>query len=366
MTNRRTYRIAVLPGDGIGPEVTEAAMAVVTALSQVFEFEVQVGTHLVGGCAIEVSGDPLPVETIQACRHADAVLLGAVGGPEWDELSVDRRPERGLLRLRSLLGVYANLRPVTTGKIDTMIVRELTGGIYFGKPSLRSMVDGVETARDTMIYSRPEIERIAHVAFGWARRRRGKVTSVDKANVLETSRLWREVVSELHASDYPDLTLIHEYVDIAAMKLVSNPEQFDVVLTGNLFGDILSDLAASLPGSIGVLPSASLGDGTGLFEPVHGSAPDIAGFGLANPIGTIRSAAMMLDFLGEGDAAACIQNAVDSTIADGAATSDLAPNLATDFAADKTDFLSTREMTDEILRRAFKTTSQGHPMEASS
>ncbi|MFV1980013.1 MAG: 3-isopropylmalate dehydrogenase [Rhodothermia bacterium] len=369
MAGRRTYRIAVLPGDGIGPEVTEAAMNVVAAVSRLFEFEIQVGTHLVGGCAIEASGDPLPVDTVEACRRADAVLLGAVGGPAWDEIPVDRRPERGLLRLRSLLGVYANLRPVTTETIDTLIVRELTGGIYFGKPSSRSIVDGIETARDTMVYSRPEIERVARVAFEWAGRRRGKVTSVDKANVLETSRLWREVVSELRASDYPEVTLVHEYVDIAAMKLVSNPDQFDVVLTGNLFGDILSDLAASLPGSIGVLPSASLGHGTGLFEPVHGSAPDIAGLGLANPIGTIRSAAMMVDFLGEGEAAACIQNAVDSTIADGAATADLAPNLATDFAADKTDFLTTREMTEEILRRSVKTTSQrhpSHPMEASS
>jgi 3-isopropylmalate dehydrogenase len=343
MSNPPTYNIVVLPGDGIGPEVTDAAMEVIGAASRRFEFEIRATRHLVGGSAIDAEGDPLPIDTIEACSAADAVMLGAVGGPNWDSLPVSRRPERGLLRLRSSLGVYANLRPVKTDSIDTMIVRELTGGIYFGKPSSRDIIDGVETARDTMVYSRPEIERVAHVAFKWAKVRTGKVTSVDKANVLETSRLWREVVSAMHDGEYPDVTLVHEYVDIAAMKLVSNPEQFDVVLTGNLFGDILSDLAASLPGSIGVLPSASLGDGVGLFEPVHGSAPDIAGTGSANPVGTILSGAMMLEFLGEADAAAAIRDSVDSALEDGAVTADL--------AVTGSQVLGTKEMTEQVLKR---------------
>jgi 3-isopropylmalate dehydrogenase len=343
MLDQPAYKIILLPGDGIGPEVIEAAAEVVAQVAEVFEFGVDFERHPIGGEAIDLCGDPLPATAASACSAADAVLLGAVGGSKWDRVDHALRPERGLLRLRSTLGVFANLRPVETDSIDVLIVRELTGGIYFGRPSDRRTVDGVETARDTMIYSRPEIERVARVAFDWARRRRGIVTSVDKANVLETSRLWRETVIEIQEKEYPDVELRHEYVDIAAMKLVAAPEQFDVVLTGNLFGDILSDLAASLPGSIGVLPSASLGEGAGLFEPVHGSAPDIAGTGKANPVGTILSAAMMLESLDEPEAAASIREAISLTIRAGAVTCDMAPAGGS--------YLTTDEMTKEVLGR---------------
>lgn len=343
MSSQRAHSIAVLPGDGIGPEVIRAAVEVVNAASRRFGFMVRYSEYPVGGAALDASGDPLPSETLEGCLSADAVLLGAVGGPRWNHVSADHRPEQGLLRLRSSLGVYANLRPVRTESIDVLIVRELTGGIYFGRPSDRRTIDGVETARDTMVYTRPEVERIARVAFDMARRRRGAVTSVDKANVLETSRLWREVVTELFETEYSDLKLNHEYVDIAAMKLVSAPEQFDVILTGNMFGDILSDLAAALPGSVGLLPSASIGVGPGVFEPVHGSAPDIVGLGIANPIGAIGSAAMMLDFLGESRAAVAISSAVDVALRDGVTTADL--------RTAGSNYSNTKELTEEILTR---------------
>ncbi|GIV57260.1 MAG: 3-isopropylmalate dehydrogenase [Rhodothermaceae bacterium] len=339
MTNIRTYRLAVLPGDGIGPEVTREAVGVLEAAAGRFGFRLETATHPVGGAALDATGDPLPPATQAACRAADAVLLGAVGGPAWDEAPPGRRPEDGLLRLRRLLGAFANLRPVTVpaalagasplrpervAGTDLVIVRELTGGIYFGTP--RGIEQGPEGRRgvNTMRYDEAEIERIATVAFELAARRRGRVTSVDKANVLDVSRLWREVVTAVHRDRFPEVELDHLYVDNAAMQLVRDPRRFDVVLTANLFGDILSDLAATLPGSLGLLPSASVGGGVGLFEPVHGSAPDLAGTGRANPLAAILSGAMLLEHLGETDAAAAVRRAVAAALDDGFRTPDLA------------------------------------------
>ena len=329
-----TYRIAWLPGDGIGKEVTAEALRVIRAAADALGLDVSYEEHLVGGAALDAEGQPLPDSTQTACLEADAVLLGAVGGPAWDDETGDRRPESGLLALRKLLGAYANLRPVTvpgalsdasplrTERVagtDVLIVRELTGGIYFGEPRGR---DG-DKASNTMVYSRKEIERIARVAFEQAKVRGGRVTSIDKANVLEVSQLWREAVTNLHAEEYADLELSHLYVDNAAMQLVLNPKQFDVVVTGNLFGDILSDLAATLPGSLGLLPSASIGGEVGLFEPVHGSAPDIAGQDKANPVAAILSGAMLLSELGETRAAAAVRQAVTETLDEGYRTVDL-------------------------------------------
>ncbi|MHC4841183.1 MAG: 3-isopropylmalate dehydrogenase [Planctomycetota bacterium] len=296
--------IAVLAGDGIGPEVTAAACEVLQAVSRDAGKDIAFNKFDIGGAAIDATGTALPTKTIEGCKTADAVFLGAVGGPKWQGSSV--RPESGLLGLRKELAVFANLRPVSVGTgqahmsplrpdvvegTDLLIVRELTGGIYFGQPRGR---DNNE-AYDTMRYLRSEVERVARIAFEQAQTRRGLVTSVDKANVLDTSRLWREVVSEV-ASEYPDVTLEHQLVDSAAMKLVSEPKHFDVILTSNLFGDILSDEAAVITGNLGDLPSASFGaNGPGLFEPIHGSAPDIAGKGIANPTGAILSAAMMCE-----------------------------------------------------------------------
>jgi 3-isopropylmalate dehydrogenase len=306
--------VALLPGDGIGPEVARAARDVLDAAAPGrFRFT----EHPFGGAAIAASGQPLPPETLEACRAADAVLLGAIGGPRWDALPRAHRPESGLLALRSALGTFANLRPVPFGA-DLLIVRELTGGIYFGQP--RSYESG--RAYNTMVYERDEIVRIAHVAFEQARRRRSHVTSVDKANVLEVSQLWREVVTEI-GGHYPDVRLDHMYVDNAAMQIVQNPAQFDVIVTGNLFGDILSDLASTLAGSLGTLPSACTGNGTPIFEPVHGSAPDLTGTGRANPIGAILSGAMLLDELGLGDEADAIRRAVQQAIHAGTRTIDL-------------------------------------------
>lgn len=305
------YRIAVLPGDGIGPEVIEQALLVLEQVGRKFGHVFRFTTLLAGGCAIDATGNPLPEETLDECRRSDAVLLGAVGGPKWDNLPGDIRPEAGLLALRGGLGLFANLRPAVLNRelrdacplrpdivgesMDIMVVRELTGGIYFGQRGRRTGKMG-EEAFDTECYSEGEIERIARVAFEVARKRRKKVTSVDKANVLESSRLWREVVTKV-ANDYPDVTLEHMYVDNAAMQLVRNPRQFDVIVTSNMFGDILSDEASMITGSIGMLPSASLGEGSfGLYEPIHGSAPDIAGKDKANPLATILSAAMMLRY----------------------------------------------------------------------
>jgi 3-isopropylmalate dehydrogenase len=303
-------KITVLPGDGIGPEVTAQAVLVLQAIADrhdhVFEFE----ERPVGGAAINQAGSPLPAATLQACLRSDAVLLGAVGAPEHDQLAPEARPEAGLLALRNGLGAYANLRPVVAYEAisecsplrpeiahnaDILIVRELLGGLYFGLPRGFNSESGIESAFNTMRYSVSEIERIAHVAFKAARSRRQKVTSVDKANVLETSQLWRKVVTEV-AREYPDVTLDHLYVDACAMHLIMNPRRFDVMLTENLFGDILSDEAAVLAGSLGLLASASIGGPVGLYEPVHGSAPDIAGKGLANPLGAIASAALLLRY----------------------------------------------------------------------
>ena len=302
------YNITVLKGDGIGPEVMEQALELVKLAGKKYSHEFIFHEELMGGCAIDVTGVPLPESTVERCKSSDAVMLGAVGGPKWDTLPGHLRPEAGLLGIRAALGLFANLRPaviyealkdasplkteIIKDGIDIMVVRELTGGIYFGE---RGRI-GTDAAYDTEKYSVAEIERIARVAFDAAGKRRKLVTSVDKANVLESSRLWREVVMR-GAMDYPEVTLNHMYVDNAAMQLVRKPDQFDVILTSNIFGDILSDEASMITGSIGMLPSASMGSGTlGLYEPIHGSAPDIAGQDKANPIATILSAAMMLKY----------------------------------------------------------------------
>lgn len=299
-------QIAVLPGDGIGPEVTEAAVRVLKALDEAEGLDLSFEFLPFGGEAVDAHGEPFPQPTRRAVLEADAVLLGAIGGPRWDGLPREKRPEQGLLSLRQTLGLYANLRPakvipglehlsplcpeIARG-VDLLIVRELTGGIYFGEPRGQDQTE----AWNTMRYSKPEIVRVARVAFEAAKKRRKQLVSVDKANVLEVSALWRRTV-EAMAADYPEVNLSHQYVDAMAMHLVRNPGQFDVVLTGNIFGDILSDLASVLPGSLGLLPSASVGEGTPVFEPIHGSAPDIAGKGVANPAGAILSAAMLLTY----------------------------------------------------------------------
>src|SRR5688572_5297959 len=334
-------RIVLLPGDGIGPEIVDAARTVLDAVGEFAYSE-----HLVGGASIDAHGTALTDEVLGACRDADAVLLGAVGGPKWDTTDPDApRPEQGLLGLRKGMGLFANLRPVRPSPAlaassplreevlagtDLLVVRELTGGIYFGE---KTRTD--RSASDTCVYESDEIERIARVAFEAAGRRRGVVTSVDKANVLETSRLWREVVTGV-AADYPDVKLDHTLVDNAAMQLVSNPSRFDVIVTENMFGDILSDEAAMLTGSLGMLPSASLGsDGPGLFEPVHGSAPDIAGQGIANPLATFLSAAMLLrDGLGVDDEAARVESAVEAALGAGVRTPDLATGTEGEREAD--------------------------------
>ncbi len=325
-------RIIVLPGDGIGPEVAGEAVRCLTALSAQCDLGLTFESHDFGGIAIDRHGTPLPAATLEACRGADAILLGAVGGPAWDACA--ERPEKGLLQLRAELGLFANLRPGKTmsglehlsplkNKIvagsDIMVVRELTGGIYFGEK-----IEGGETASDLCIYSRAEVERIAHVAFGLARRRQRRLTSVDKANVLASSRLWRAVVVEIGAQ-YPDVALDHMYVDAAAMALVTNPRRFDVIVTENMFGDILSDEMSVLGGSIGLLGSASQSsDGPALFEPIHGSAPDLAGLDIASPAGAIASAAMLLDLgLGLTDMGALLNAALEAAIAAGCRTADL-------------------------------------------
>jgi 3-isopropylmalate dehydrogenase len=334
-----TYEIAWLPGDGIGPEVTREALRVLEAAGSAHGFSVSATEHRVGGTALDAADTPLPDATRAACLESDAVLLGAVGGPQWDDRTGDERPESGLLALRKALSVYANLRPVfvpesladasplrpeRVADTDILFVRELTGGIYFGTP--RGPTDA--GTANTMVYADDEIERIADVAFRRARQRDGHVTSVDKANVLEVSERWRSVVTAAQADRYPDVELRHLYVDNAAMQVVKDPRQFDVVLTGNLFGDILSDLAAALPGSLGLLPSASVGGDVGLFEPVHGSAPDIAGTDRANPVAAILSGALLLDEVGEPEAADAVRRAVDAAFADGLRTTDLAPTAA--------------------------------------
>jgi len=338
-------KIAVLPGDGIGKEIVAEAVKVLRALGEPFEFEFAE----VGGAAVDAHGEPLPPATLALAQAADAVLFGAVGDWKYDALPRALRPEQAILGLRRQLGLFANLRPAICyaeltaasslkpeliAGLDILIVRELTGDIYFGQPRGRRTAPdgpfaGADEAFDTMRYSRPEIERIAHVAFAAARRRRGKVTSVDKANVLETFQFWKEVVGKVHA-DYPDVELEHMYVDNAAMQLVKAPKKFDVIVTGNMFGDILSDEAAMLTGSIGMLPSASLNEhNRGLYEPSHGSAPDIAGKGVANPLATILSAAMMLRYsLDRAAQAERIEAAVQRVLARGMRTADIATSGA--------------------------------------
>ena len=327
-------RIAVLAGDGIGPEVTAEAVRCLRAIAQRFQHQFEFEDALLGGAAIDASGDPLPPATIAACEAADAVLMGAIGGPKWANAPV--RPEQGLLRLRRTLGVFANLRPVTTHPavldaaplkaevirgVDIMVVRELTGGIYFGAKSRTQT-----SASDLCEYTVEEIERVTRVAGRLALGRRRSIVSVDKANVLETSRLWREVVERVIRSEFPEVALEHMLVDAAAMHLLRRPRDFDVLLTENMFGDILTDEASMLAGSLGLLPSASLGDSQrGLYEPIHGSAPDIAGKGIANPCGAILSAAMLLRYsLRLEDGARTLEAAVSQAIAAGALTSDLA------------------------------------------
>jgi len=332
-------KLTILPGDGIGPEVTDEAVRVIKSVAEAFGHQLSITRKDIGGAALLSSKDPLPNDTLQSCLSSGAVLLGAVGGPSFDSFPGHLRPESGLLRLRRELGVFANLRPavcfaaledcsplrpdVVRGT-DVMIVRELLGGIYFGEPRFIQGLAGKRSATDTMRYGEPEIERITHVAFELARSRRRKVTSVDKANVLDCSRLWREVVDRV-AQDYPDVKLSHMYVDSAAMALVARPAEFDVLLTENMFGDILSDQAGGIVGSLGMLASASVGGPVALYEPVHGSAPDIAGLGIANPLGAILSAAMLLrhSFKLEMEAA-CIEAAVASVLAAGHRTRDLA------------------------------------------
>jgi 3-isopropylmalate dehydrogenase len=331
-------KIVVLPGDGIGPEVTTEAIRILQAVTSKFGHELHLSSKDAGGCAIRAHNDPLPPDTLSACLEADAVLLGAVGDPAFDDYPTNLRPEAGLLRLRRELGAFANLRPArlfssltdasplkaaVINGTDLVIVRELLGGLYFGEPRGERDSNGSRVAINTMSYSEPEIERIARVAFELARSRRRKVTSVDKANVLESSRLWREVVVRV-GTDYPDVKLEHQYVDSCAMALVLRPSSFDVLVTENTFGDILSDQAGAVVGSLGLLASASIGGPVGLYEPVHGSAPDIAGKGIANPLGAILSVAMMLRYTFELETeGAAIERAVECALSDGHRTRDL-------------------------------------------
>ncbi len=334
-----TYKITLLKGDGIGPEIVDQAIKVLDAVGKKYDFAVEYTDALIGGAAIDATGEPLPQATVDACLASDAVLLGAVGGYKWDGLSGNKRPEAGLLGIRAALGLFANLRPakiygplksacplrpdIIGDSMDIMVVRELTGGIYFGERG-RTNKDGVEGAYDTEYYSKPEIVRIAKVAFETAMKRGKKLHSIDKANVLESSRLWRETVNEM-AKDYPEVEVNHLYIDNAAMQLVRDPKQFDVLVTSNIFGDILSDEASQIAGSIGMLASASLGEGTrGLYEPIHGSAPDIAGQNVANPLATILSVAMMLRYsLNEDAAADAIEKAVETVLDNGLRTPDI-------------------------------------------
>jgi len=333
-------KICLLPGDGIGVEIVAQAEKVLVAVGEKFGHEMNLEKALIGGSAIDAAGEPLPDATLDVCKSSDAVLLGAVGGPKWDDIDKAIRPERGLLKIRKELALFANLRPailypelkaasflkpeIVEKGIDVMVVRELTGGIYFGEPKGEEVRGGERTAYNTMVYCESEIRRIAKVAFETARKRDKRVCSVDKANVLDVMQLWREVVVET-ARDYPDVELTHMYVDNAAMQLVRDPGQFDVIVTGNLFGDILSDEAAMLTGSIGMLPSASLGlANPGLYEPIHGSAPDIAGQDKANPLATILSVAMMLKYSFNLEAESkAIEDAVGKVLREGYRTGDI-------------------------------------------
>lgn len=340
----KKYNIAVIKGDGIGPEIVDEAIKVLDAVAVNAEFELSYEEYLMGGCAYDMAGDPLPQETIDGCERSDAVLFGAIGGEQWDNLPREKRPESGLLRLRAALGLYANYRPVkvfdelveasslkpeVVQGVDMLVMRELTGGIYFGQPREK----GEDSAYNTMVYTKEEVRRIAVEGFESAMKRRKKVCSVDKANVLEVSQFWRDTVEEV-AKDYPEVALSHMYVDNAAMQLVRDPKQFDVILTGNIFGDILSDEASMISGSIGLLPSASIGGKVGLYEPIHGSAPDITGQGIANPIATISSASMMLRFaLGEEEAADKIDAAIEQVLKEGYRTKDISAFGATEICS---------------------------------
>jgi len=331
----KNYNISVIKGDGIGPEIVNEAIKVLNKVGEKFDINFNYREYLMGGCAIDAVGDPLPKETIDGVLDSDACLFGAIGGPKWDNLPRENRPESGLLRFRKEMGVFANLRPAVVYDelveasslkpevikgVDIMVVRELIGGIYFGEPKGKTQTKGW----NTMVYSIEEIERIAHVAFKLAMKRDKRVCSVDKANVLDVSQLWRDTVTKI-SKEYPEVELSHMYVDNCAMQLIANPKQFDVILTGNIFGDILSDEASMLSGSIGLLPSASTGDKTAIYEPIHGSAPDIAGQGIANPIATISSASMMLRYsLDEIEAANAIDEAIKKAMKAGYRTGDLA------------------------------------------
>ena len=348
------FNITLLPGDGIGPEVVHEAVRVLDEIAKQCNHIFHYQERLMGGCAIDKYGTSLTDETLADCQSADAILLGAVGGPKWDDPNAKDRPERGLLALRKGLGVFANMRPVKVHPalidasplrperlkgVDILVLRELTGGLYFGQPKLREMKDGRERAVDTLEYYDFEIRRILELAFKLSKDRKKKVTSVDKANVLESSRLWRQTATQV-GKENPDVILEHQLVDSAAMKLITGPASMDVVVTENMFGDILTDEASVLAGSMGMLPSASLSEtGVGLYEPIHGSAPDIAGQGIANPVGTILSTALMLRYsLKLEEEALAIERAVDQAITDGARTADLGGKL------------TTRQMTDEIIK----------------
>jgi 3-isopropylmalate dehydrogenase len=348
------FNITLLPGDGIGPEVVAEAVRVLDVIATKYSHTFQYKERLMGGCSIDAYGTSLTAETLADCQSAEAVLLGAVGGPKWDDPNAKDRPERGLLALRKGLGVFANLRPVQVHPslmdasplkperlegVDILVIRELTGGLYFGQPKMREMRGDCEYAVDTLEYYDYEIKRIVELAFHLAEGRSKKVTSVDKANVLESSRLWRQVATQI-GKGHPDVALEHQLVDSAAMKLITSPSSMDVIVTENMFGDILTDEASVLAGSMGMLPSASLSEaGVGLYEPIHGSAPDIAGQGIANPIGTILSAALLLRYsLKLEEEARAIEAAVNRTISEGARTADLGGTL------------TTRQMTDEIIK----------------
>jgi 3-isopropylmalate dehydrogenase len=352
------HQIAVLPGDGIGPEVVREGLKILSAVAEKFCFSFDLQEGIIGGAAIDKYGKPLPQSSLDLAKNADAVVLGAVGGPKWENLDYRIRPERALLGLRDRLELYANLRPakVFSTLIDAsslkkevientniMIVRELVGGIYFGKPKgVEKLEDGNEKGVNTLVYTTPEIKRIAKIAFEVASKRKKKVLSVDKANVLESTELWRKVVTKVHA-DYQDIELSHMYVDNCAMQLVKDPKQFDVIVTTNMFGDILSDEAAMLTGSIGMLPSASLGGNNGMYEPIHGSAPDIAGRDIANPIATIMSIAMMFKYsFGMDEASEVIENAVEKILQNGYRTKDIMDNSG--------KLVGTKEMGDLILK----------------
>lgn len=365
----KIFRLTLLPGDGIGPEVMDAALSVMGELGGRYDVEFDLRTELIGGSSYDENGVPITDETLRVCEESDAVLLGAIGGPQWEHLPHDSKPEAALLKLRDALGLYSNLRPAkvyaplveasplketVVASTDVMVVRELTGGIYFGSPR------GADENRawNTLTYSRSEVERIARVAFELAGKRRNSVTSVHKANVLESSQFWKDVVHEVHR-DYPQVSLTDMYVDNAAMQLVSDPGQFDIILTQNMFGDILSDIASTISGSLGMLPSASLGHRHALYEPVHGSAPDIAGQNRANPIGMVNSVAMMFAHsLDMREAAEELETAIEETLAAGYATADI--------ASSDSNLVSTGEMGERIiksLRRSNETSKAKVSME---